>query len=539
MKKTWCMALGVIGCLLLFSYVFTVWKLKTGVTIREYQHEVNQEANASVGPTEVSPDGKIDEQFVTHLPLVILEVDPDSIPNIYEFSEDGTAKVYSEQGMENPDPWVPLSVSLIDNDNYENHLTDVPALASEAKIKLRGMTSRSFEKKQYGIKFMDGEQEREISVLGMEADEDWVLSNSILDLSGVRNYAAMNIGGQIFPFTPETRFCEVVFKVGDEYTYQGLYLLTEKVKKSEGVINIDDFREDAASLSYVVCRDRKDYTKLTLSTWASDHQICYGYFDLVYPAQQYISEQGIARIEEELSRIEYILYSEEPEEFMQYKQYLDVDSFVDYFIINEFFMNYDAGNNSTYYYKTRNGRLAMGPLWDFDNSADNYYAMMSDKKSVPFVSQPWFERLIRDEEFQKKVNARYKELRETVLSDEYVEQFIDETMAYLGNARMRDYSRWKASYEQNHMLDVVEDTNGFAIDRNTGSVEGEVQRFKDTLFGHAQWMDKNLDTYLLRFADETVSQAGQKQHSEIAAIGVLCFLIMIVLIMRRVKGELR
>ena len=53
------------------------------------------------------------------------------------------------------------------------------------------------------------------------------------------------------------------------------------------------------------------------------------------------------------------------------EQKLDMDSFVDFFIINEFFASYDAGQHSTYMYKSAEGKLTMGPYWDFDGAMDN------------------------------------------------------------------------------------------------------------------------------------------------------------------------
>ena len=332
MKKSWIAAFVIIAVLAIAVPVLTALIPENRIKAStDYQHEVDGEVNPQLGSATVPEDFILDEEFVTHLPLVVIDLQGNEIPNIYKWTSDGNGREYNEVGLANPDPWVSMSISIIDNDNNENHLTDAPQLTNNGKIKLRGMTSRNYSKKQYGIKFMDGEEELETSVLGMEADEDWVLSNSLIDLSGVRNYLAMNIGRQIMPYTAEVRFCEVVFKDGDTYTYQGLYLLSESVKKATGRVEVEDYRDNAATTSYIVCRDRYNKTKLTLSTWASDQQLCYGWFTMVYPKDDMLSESAVSAIEEELSKIEKILYSDDPEEFLKYREYLDVDSFVDYF----------------------------------------------------------------------------------------------------------------------------------------------------------------------------------------------------------------
>ncbi len=202
-------------------------------------------------------------------------------------------------------------------------------------------------------------------------------------------------------------------------------------------------------------------------------------------------------------------------------------------------MNYDAGNNSTYYYKDSDGKLAMGPLWDYDNCLDNYSLSASDYGSIPFASQPWFEKLVQDSAFQKKIVSRYKELRETLLSDENIDTFIDETMAYLGNARERDYARWKEAYEADHLLLEVENADGVIINRNAGDVEGEIQRVKDIIAIHSEWLDHNLENTLGQYTSEKINQARTIDKTGIEVVAVLVFIIMIILLTRYMKGEYR
>ena len=42
-----------------------------------------------------------------------------------------------------------MTITIIDNDNNENRLSDKPELVNNGKIKLRGMTSRGYDKKQF------------------------------------------------------------------------------------------------------------------------------------------------------------------------------------------------------------------------------------------------------------------------------------------------------------------------------------------------------------------------------------------------------
>lgn len=530
----------MIPLLIIASVVLTLVSPKKNEQSQSgYQHETSANVNTLAGTDTLAEDFSVDESFESHLPLVVIDLKGNTIPVVYRFTSDGQGRTYTEEGLKNPDPWVDMSVSIIDNSDGVNSLSDTPTFSNNALIKYRGMTSMTYEKKQFGIKLMDGSQELEAPLLDMEADEDWILSNSIADLSCIRNYLTMNIGRQLSPYTPETKFCEVIMKDGDKYYYQGLYLLTEKIKKAEGRVDVTDYSPKLPTNSYIVCRDRYNLTKRTLSTWASENGICYGYFTMIYPDEKAMSESEITAIENELSEIEKIIYSDDPEVFVKYKSLIDVDSFVDYFIVNEFFINYDAGNNSTYYYKTAEGKLAIGPIWDYDGAIDNYVKLGSDPNYVVFIEQPWFERLIRDAEFQRKIVKRYKSLRETVLSDEYIFAFIDDATEFLGNAQKREYARWNDIYRENHLLWEYERNDGLVIDRNRDTHAEEIQRIKDVISIHGKWLDENLEDFLEEKQVEEISETSKFDTSIIALTGIIIFVIIVVLLLRVIKGEYR
>lgn len=532
MKKGLIISACVCVAMILFASIFTRLAMPEEKHLRKYQHEENSDADSSIGSQTVGKDGYINkDEFVTHLPLVIIDTNGKQVPNIYKYGT-SNIKQYIDENV--TDPYIDATISIINNDNYQNHITDTPEILNNGKIKLRGVSSRSFAKKQYGIKFMDDNgEELELPVLGMEADEDWVLSNSLLDASMLRNYIAYNIGGQIFTNTSEAKFCEVIMKEGDRYNYIGLYLLTESVKKADGRVNINDFDNPTDDLSYLICRDRADSTKLTLDTYASTNQICYGYFTVKYPKEELLTDTVVKKIESELSKIEKIIYSDDNDIFKNYVNYIDVNSFVDYFVFNEFMMCYDSGDNSTYYYRDSAHKLSMGPLWDYDNCFDNYKLDTGDPEYAVYVLRPWFEKLIKDPEFQKKVCRRYNELRTTILSDEYIEQFIDDTIEYLGNATDREWSRWRSSYMESCLLNVMEDGQGYLVDRNKETYEEEVQRLKDVEKMHSAWLDEYLDDFLSEYTDEDLYRNQNKNLSYIAVGAFIAFGITIAMVRKR------
>lgn len=92
------------------------------------------------------------------------------------------------------------------------------------------------------------------------------------------------------------------------------------------------------------------------------------------------------------------------------------NSFADYFIINEFTCNYDAGWLSTYIYKDADGRFRMC-IWDFNSACDNYQQSQMDSQHFEMQNCLWYFMLMKDEDFTELCIKRYRQLRKTVLSE--------------------------------------------------------------------------------------------------------------------------
>ena len=137
-----------------------------------------------------------------------------------------------------------------------------------------------------------------------------------------------------------------------------------------------------------------------------------------------------------------------------YLKYADVNSFIDFYIVNELSRNIDAYRLSTFLYKDRNsngGKLVIGPLWDFnlaygnasycdgwDTNGWEQDASCSDVGNNPF----WFSRLLADTTYQNKLKCRWDYLRQTTLSKDSIFNFIDSMAYYLDDAQERNFQKW-------------------------------------------------------------------------------------------------
>ncbi|MCR5420277.1 MAG: CotH kinase family protein [Lachnospiraceae bacterium] len=450
----------------------------------------------SSGIENINEDFTVDDNFSSHLPLIIIDtygIDP-PINTKFVSVSDNSAIGGVHIPIEGVKPYVDGEISVIDNgdsgDNV-NRLDDIPAYSGSISIKRRGNTSMSYEKAQWLFKTLDEfGQETDVNILNMGAEDEWVLNGSLADKSMIRNYLAYSIASQILENTPDSRLCEVIIKNGDEYKYQGVYMLTENIKYGVNRVNISKFEEKDTYNSYLLRRDRYDANGLMLETYGRLNGFSKEYIALLYPSKNKVTDEMLEYVTDDINHVEEILYSDDPTVFSTYSNVIDVNSFIDYFLINEFFGNYDAGNNSTYFYKEKGGKLTMGPVWDFDGAMDNYMYEPFDVDTIAFYTKPWYDRLCLDKNFLKKLEKRYLVLKRTYLNPDYVTAKIDEIDFHLGGAIEREWYRWGKYYKTYNDLSLEDYTlkDGTILYRNAITHEDEIYRIKTMLNEHSKYI---------------------------------------------------
>ncbi len=474
---------------------------------------------------------QVNGTFTSNLPLVIIDTgDQEPRRGVVWNSE---KNYYIPTGE---DPYAYGEIRIVDNQNGCNQAADDGDLHSLCKIKVRGNSSGNYDKKQYLLKLIDenGKSEKK-NVLGMGSDNEWILNVSFIDKSLLRNYLAYTAAGEIMPYTPDAHFCEVLWKDGTGYRYEGVYLMIESVKVGKHRVDLPQYSENSSVTPALLRRDRYNVNGLMLENYATEKGLTSGFLDVEYPDQDTITKKGIQNITEQVNRFEKALYADTWEEFVQYRNFVNMDSFVDYFILNEFFLNYDAGYNSTYIYMDYSGRLSMGPVWDFDQAMDNNQSVSALLETTAFHSAPWFDRMLQDPVFISVLIERYRELRISILSDEAIRDFVSRTEEYLGAAIDRDWARWGYYYtEGNYLLPDPADGKN----RNTATHQEEVEKILRVLAEHGAWMDEHLDSLYqfkmcsLEEAGSFSSTEGEDIRSGLAVIFIAVFLISVKLVLK-------
>ena len=476
----------------------------------------------------VNNEYKVKAGFHTNLPIVVISVDKE-MPQ-YKKYRDG------QEILSGDDPYVTGNIKVIDGGTGDNNLSTPVSFNSQIRIKMKGHSSIGYDKKQYKIKtVLAGGEENNSDILGMGKGSEWVLNGSMADKSMIRNYLAYRIASEIDgnSMAPDSRFCEVLMEKNGVYTYQGVYLFMETISRGDERVKLDKYKPKNVYSSYIVRRDRKTSSDVMLDTYGrlsgkveGTNKQFDNWIGLKYPSQSKLTDATKEYIEKDFSKMEKVIYSDDYSIFRTYDQYIDTQSFADYFLINEFFGNYDAGKHSTYMYKNSGEKLKIGPVWDYDQAMNNNPTVEMDLEDLAFHTRDIYTQICNDQKFMKQLKSRFAYLRQYHLSEEHLFDVIDETTAYLKSAQVREWYRWADDY-----LDPTDDNSGnyhlasyekdgVTLSRFTDDYMDEIYVIKNFIQKHGKVIQVDLG-YILDSAEYDTSVEGIRELLLIAALLLL------------------
>lgn len=369
------------------------------------------------------------DDFSSNLPIVVIETGSQQIVD---------------------DPRIVVDMGIICNgENQVNRLTD-PYNDYQGKISIeyRGHTSQDFPKKSYGLEtqFEDGTN-RNVSLMGLPEENDWVLYAPYSDKTLIRNILAYRLSRELGHYAPRTRSCELILN-GE---YQGVYVLVEKIKRDDNRVDIatlnpDEVTGDDVTGGYIIKVDKQIGNSGPL--WESSRGGIF--FQYEYPKHDEIAYEQKAYIKTFIDALETALVSDHfSDPWTGYRKYLDAGSAVDFFIVNELARNLDAYFLSYFMYKVKEsegGKLYMGPVWDFNLSFGNAdYRDAFKTEGFQLDRNPgiwWWYRLIQDPVFLDDIRNRWYSIRERQFSDDSILSVIDSLTVYLEEAQERNFTRW-------------------------------------------------------------------------------------------------
>lgn len=330
------------------------------------------------------------------------------------------------------------------------------------EVSLRGRGNASwwkFPQKSYMIRF-----EEEVSLFGMTSSDKWVLASTYADLSLIRNCVAMNIASYMdnLEFTA-SQIPVDVFMNGE---YLGVYTFSEKIEVASD--KIDLFSE--CGYFELVNRNEPDIGFLLECGGYIYDSYTYGqdYFSTAHSPGLYFQYPEFE--EPNTPEYQFILeYMTETDRAITrgygYEEYIDVDSWVDWFIVMELTNNTDSALcRSTYLYRRPGGKLMIGPVWDFDMAFGNFYydnptyACWATAEAIYAPAQNHFMTyLYNSDTFMLQVRERWDEVKDELLEialdsiDDYGEA-VAYSRQYNNQVRGISYS----SYQLNAMRNFVQ-----------------------------------------------------------------------------------
>ena len=475
---------GVAAAVLIVVVAVLLTVLSTGNDQSRYhQHQMARQPDAGC-----DCDGS---ELCTHLPLVIIDTGGQEMPGEPIRGEDGE-EIGSTLTAEG-EKMLSAHISILSDDSHNHHPSDDPDLESDIQIRIRGNSSRYFDKKNYLVRLVDEDGDyRSEEVMGMPAHYEWALHGPYLDKSLIRNYMWYNITGEFMDYAPNVRFCEVIL----DGEYLGLYVMMETITNGEDCrVDVSEPVDGTNKTGYVLRLDQGSSNELkNLDTFVNYSYRNMRVLDIQYPRSGQLTPEMVDAIAQEVSDFEKGLYSYDYDtDDYGYYYDLDVQSFVDYFIINEFTTNYDAGWLSTYLYRDIGGKYKM-VIWDFNSACDNYSEEFMSPQRFMMQGTRWFLMLTKDEYFVNRVIQRYRELRESYLNEDYLIDYTKQVTEYLGPAIDRNFEVWGYTFEKFTPLKPKS--------RNPQSHAEAVEQIQQFIYERGSWMDENIEV-LLQYCHES------------------------------------
>jgi hypothetical protein len=348
----------------------------------------------------------------------------------------------------------------------------VQLLNDYTDIKGRGNSTWGMPKKPYSLKLSTKK-----SVLGMSEHKRWALMANYSDKTLLRTEVAFRMGTVFDNLAWTSRSKQVNFYFNNQYV--GVYQLTESIKIDTNRVNINEISEKNPGGGYIL---EIDVRKGEIFNFTTTRGIVFNCSDPDDGLDKVIDGDTrtiFEKIRTDVQHVEDVIYSADFADFDEgYRKYIDIDSFVDWYLVNEITKNNDAVFYSSVYmyYDPVQKKYCMGPLWDYDISSGNINYNGNDNPEGFWIKGcAWITRLFQDPYFVSLVKNRWNAKKQEIAN---LSQYIDDQAAYLDRAQTYNFKKW-------NILNIYVWPNAVV----TGSYQGEIDYIKSWLGQRIAWLD--------------------------------------------------
>ena len=408
----------------------------SGVSVNDFTNPVTY--------TIISADGEINKYTVsisnTGLPIVIIET-PNAAtipPKTEDWLADTKIKIINTDGTV----------------NYEG--------ASD-NIRGRGNSTWSYPKKPYAIKL-----DSKASILGMPKHKRWVLLANWMDRTMMRNRVAFKISQLTgLEWTPRGEFVEVILNGA----HVGNYYLCEQIKIDENRVNVHEMEDtdiegDAITGGYLMELDV--YFDEVNKFKSSIKNLPYMFKE---PDEDALNTQQFEYFKNYVNTMETLMYDDATFATRDYANYMDIDSFIDWWLVHELAQNGEPIHpKSSYMHKDKLGKLKAGPVWDFD-----WGTFVPTTSGCCISNAIYYGRLFQDPTFVARVKERWAILKPNF---ETIPSYIESEKVKLTKSANINIQLWPISSRVNG-----DETLSYedAISRMKAAYELRLQRLDDDI----------------------------------------------------------
>lgn len=395
-------------------------------------------------------------------------------------------------------PYIDCRAVIIDTDKVAGRaaITGPEHFNGIGQIRRRGEST--YGQGHYAIEIQDENGlDKDVSLLGMPAESDWILSYDVIDYTMMKNEIAFKWFRDMGHYAPRQRYVELYLNTDggaiSSSDYMGLFMLREKIKRDEN--RVDIARLDAShnlepkvSGGYIIKCDKLDAGDTLLADGplglvdpdyleAANYGIQYtgnGKPIIEEPGPLDITQPQINWIANYINEFQSVLWQNTSSSYYPgpgptYSDYLDVTSWIDHGLLEQICCDSDAFWGSYFTHKDRDGKICSGPPWDYDrsfhNSGGSYDQSYTAWKSNGAIFGAWHQKLQQDLEYKIMLADRWFEHRKTALNTDRTLAYIDQTAAMISEARSRPKKYYPKPFPE------------------------EVQLFKDWIIHRLDWLD--------------------------------------------------
>ncbi|WP_028295448.1 CotH kinase family protein [Olivibacter sitiensis] len=403
-------------------YAYTLAGTDIANLIPNFEHAGEQViVNGEIQESENSP-----QDFRQLVKYIVKAQNDETHTYVVKFEDTGLPAIYvttaGAQEIANREDYVEGNMKIVRG--FQNDIL------YEGPLEIRGRGNSTWEmpKKPFRVRLKE-----KAPLLEMPSNRHWALMANYGDKSLIRNDIAFELSRRLeLEYTPRQQYADM-FLNGE---YIGNYNLTEHIREDKDRVNIEE-----SNGGFILEADGYAYAEPVYFITPKEMPIT-----VKFPDEDDITPEQLDYITTYFTTFENSLFSEsfsDPE--IGYQQYFDMETFVNYYLVNEICGNPDMFWSTRMYKKsTDDPKIYTGPVWDFDLAFNNDSRLNDAVRTLMLTDahepKTWMRRFAQDANFKKAVRDRWNASKANAIDN--INEYIDLQAKRLQRSQALNFKKW-------------------------------------------------------------------------------------------------